>query len=354
MTGGGGGLYQSPRAKPETMNKEIISKQPTTSEKPQNFGLNGGNQYSFGTLGSLIFGANNQIPTNDGDTYQSGEPIRQKNQKYVLTGYSEEQANLAKQKALQSARARYSQAFTRQSQREALTGVENPYLPYKQTQAATAISSPQANLSQRNVSMQVNTNAHPYGAITENDFILTSMQTGNTGGFNGNISIEGNTNVGLNAIRMPNLERYTNQIEPDPDHTSTINQTQNKFSTDLPMTRQAFSKASEQISWKVGSNIKAESPVTDPRWNMKQNLYQKAAQVDDTLILIQNNPQLKPEQQYMQQQGSNVTQLEPLDSFAGIFGQDNTLDNIKQSSIMPFILVGLAGVGAFMILRSRR
>ena len=97
------------------------------------------------------------------------------------------------------------------------------------------------------------------------------MQTGNTGGFNGNISIEGNTNVGLNAIRMPNLDRYTNQAEPDPDHTSTINQTQNKFSTDLPMTRQAFSKASEQISWKVGSNIKAESPVTDPRWNMKQN-----------------------------------------------------------------------------------
>ena len=310
MTGGGGGLYQSPRAKPETMNKEIISKQPTTSEKPQNFGLNAGNQYSFGSLGSQIFGANNQIPTNDGDTYQSGEPIRQKNQKYVLTGYSEEQANLAKQKALQSARARYSQSFTRQSQREALTGVENPY--------------------------------------------LTSMQTGNTGGFNGNISIEGNTNVGLNAIRMPNLERYASGAEPDPDHTSTINQTQNKFSTDLPMTRQAFSKASEQISWKVGSNIKAESPVTDPRWNMKQNLYQKAAQVDDTLILIQNNPQLKPEQQYMQQQGSNVTQLEPLDSFAGIFGQDNTLDNIKQSSIMPFILVGLAGVGAFMILRSRR
>ena len=77
---GGGGLYQSPREKPETMNKEIISKQPTTSEKPQNFGLNGGNQYSFGSLGSQIFGANNQIPTNDGDTYQSGEPIRQKNQ----------------------------------------------------------------------------------------------------------------------------------------------------------------------------------------------------------------------------------------------------------------------------------
>jgi hypothetical protein len=350
---GGGGLYQSPRAKPETMNKEIISKQPTTSEKPQNFGLNGGNQYSFGSLGSQIFGANNQIPTNDGDTYQSGEPIRQKNQKYVLTGYSEEQANLAKQKALQSARARYSQTFTRQSQREALTGVNNPYLPYKQTQAATAISSPQANLSQRNVSRQFNTNAHPYGAITENDYIVTQMQTGNTGGFNGNISIEGNTNVGLNAIRMPNLDRYTNQAEPDPDHTSTINQTQNKFSTDLPMTRQAFSKASEKISWKVGDNIKAESPVTDPRWNMKQNLYQKAAQVDDTLILIQNNPQLKPEQQYMQQQGSNVTQLQPLDSFAGIFGNDSSMDNIKQSSFMPFILVGLAGLGAFMILRSK-
>ena len=350
---GGAGLYQSPRAKPQSQNRDIISKQPTTSEKPQNFGLNGGNQYAFGSLGSQIFGSNNQIPTNDGNTYQEN-PIRQKNQKYVLTGYSDQQANLAKQKALQSARARYSQSFSRQSQREALTGVNNPYLPYKQTQAATAISSPQANLSQRNVSRQVNTNAHPYGAITENDFILTASQAGNSGGFNGNISIEGNTNVGLNAIRMPNLERYTNQIEPDPDHTSTINQTQNKFSTDLPITRQAFSKASEQISWKVGSNIKAESPVTDPRWNMKQNLYQKAAQVDDTLILIQNNPQLKPEQQYMQQQGSNVTQLEPLESFSGIFGQDNTLDNLKQSSMMPFVLVGLAGLGAFMILRSRR
>ena len=179
------------------------------------------------------------------------------------------------------------------------------------------------------------------------------MQTGNTGGFNGNISIEGNTNVGLNAIRLPNLERYASGTTPDPDNTSTINQTQNKFSTDLPMTRQAFSKASEKISWKVGDNVHAESPVTDPRWNMKQNLYQKAAQVDDTLILIQNNPQLKPEQQYMQQQGSNVTQLQPLDSFAGIFGNDSSMDKIKQSSFMPFILVGLAGVGAFMILRSR-
>ena len=132
--------------------EKSISKQPTTSEKPQNFGLNGGNQYAFGSLGSQIFGANNQTSTNDGNTYQEN-PIRQKNQKYVLTGYNpKNKQTLAKQKALQSARARYSQSFTRQSQREALTGINNPYQPYKQTQAATAISSPQANLSQRNVS----------------------------------------------------------------------------------------------------------------------------------------------------------------------------------------------------------
>ena len=62
----------------------------------------------------------------------------------------------------------------------------------------------------------------------------TNANFGNTGGFNGNISIEGNTNVGLNAIRMPNLDRYsTNQAEPDPDHKSTINSISRYFQTDL-------------------------------------------------------------------------------------------------------------------------
>ena len=69
-------------------------------------------------------------------------------------------------------------------------------------------------------------------------------------------------------MRMPNLDRFASGSEPDPNHTSTIHQTQNKFSTDLPMDRQAFSKANEPHYWKVGSNSKAASPVTDPRWNM--------------------------------------------------------------------------------------
>ena len=84
---GGGGLYQSPRVKPQTQNRDVISEQPKTSEKPQNFGLFGGAHYEHGTLGSLIFGANNQTVTNDGDTYQSGEPVQQKNQKYVRIIY---------------------------------------------------------------------------------------------------------------------------------------------------------------------------------------------------------------------------------------------------------------------------
>ena len=173
-------------------------------------------------------------------------------------------------------------------------------------------------------------------------------QTGNTGGFNGNITIQGNTNVGMSAIRGQQNNAIASGTVPHTNTTNTINQTQNKFSTDLPMQRQAFSKAAKKVSWQVADHVHAAIPPTDPRWNMKQNLYQKALQSQDPLIEIQNNPQLKPADQYMQQKGSNITPLLNYDAFNGIFN-GNEMQETKESNIMPFIIAAGA-IGAVFIL----
>ena len=187
---------------------------------------------------------------------------------------------------------------------------------------------------------------------TLNPYTITNAQTGNTGGFNGNISIQGNTNVGLSAIRGSQINAIASGEQlSTTDNTNTINQTQNKFSTDLPMQRQAFSKAAKKVSWQVADHIHAAIPPTDPRWNMKQNLYQKALQSQDPLIEIQNNPQLKPSQQYMQQKGANITQLMNYDSFNGNY-QGNEIQGFKEFSMLPLVLLA-AGVGAFIILRRK-
>lgn len=353
-------LYQSPRSKPATQNRDIVSNQPSTSEKPQDFGLFGGFQQITSAINNAIFGAHHQKPTNDGDTYNSGTPIKQTNQKFVTGGYSSKQAQQeALKKAMQESASKNPDAWSRAGASSAtinaaVSGSYNPYRPYQAGQQAAVISSPAANISQSNKNAQNTTNAHPYGSITQNDYVISETQAGTSGGFNGNISIEGNTNVGLDAIRIPNLETYASGgIQTDTDTSATINQTQNKFSTDLPMNRQSFSKASEKISWKVGDHIHAAIPPTDPRWNMKQNLYQKATQAEDPLIEIQNNPQLKPSRQYMQQQGANVTQLETLDTFSGNYEKDHTLDSIKESKNMPYLLVA-AAVAGFLFLRGRK
>ena len=158
------------------------------------------------------------------------------------------------------------------------------------------------------------------------------------------------------AVQNPAFQNLSNLYsggdEFGADQTSTINQTQNKFSTDLPMERQAFTEASQKVSWKVASQIHAAIPPTDPRWNMKQNLYQKAMQAADPLIEIQNNPQLKPKEQFMQQKGANITQLLNYDAFTGNIQGDNTMNAVKTSNYMPFLLLA-AGAGVFILLRRK-
>ena len=75
-------------------------------------------------------------------------------------------------------------------------------------------------------------------------------------------------------------------------------------------------------------------------------------QTEDPLIEIQNNPQLKPEQQFMQQKGSNITQLMNYDAFNGNY-QENIMQGFKESSVLPFVLIA-AGVGIFIMLRGRK
>ena len=288
----------------------------------------------LGLIRNWVFGATHQENRNQGNTYNNN-PVEQKNQKYVTTGYS------GKTQAL---------GGTDQSLDTRNLRPNGIYHPYKTGQPKGVTPNPTANIGQSNFNAQRNTNAHPMNT-TENPYTISVAQTGNTGGFNGNISIEGNTNVGLSAIRSPHINSIASGTEPLTNTTNTINQTQNKFSTDLPMQRQAFSKAAGKVAWQVADHLHAAIPPTDPRWNMKQNLYQKAMQSEDPLIEIQNNPQLKPQQQYMKQKGANITQLMNYDSFNGNF-QENHLQDFKESSVIPFVLIA-AGIGAFFILRRK-
>ena len=289
----------------------------------------------MGMLRNWVFGSSGQMNQNQGNTYNN-TPVEQSNQKYVTTGYS------GKTQALGGT----EQALDTRSLRP--NGIYNPYLS---GQKKSATSDPTSNIGQVNFNAQRNTNAHPM-TTTLNPYTITDEQTGATGGFNGNISTEGNTSIALSAVRIPNVSTYASGADlATTDKTNTINQTQNKFSTDLPMQRQAFSKAAKKVSWQVADHIHAAIPPTDPRWNMKQNLYQKALQSQDPLIEIQNNPQLKPSEQYMQQKGANITQLMNYDAFNGNY-QGNEIQGFKEFSMLPLVLLA-AGVGAFIILRRK-
>jgi hypothetical protein len=326
-------LYHNPRVHPRPEGSTINNPQPTTTERPQNYGnpTNTGADV-MGTLRNWFFGSIHQENQNQGNTYNNN-PVEQKNQQYVVSGYSGKTQALGGTSEAQD---------PKQNLRP--NAIYNPYLT---GQKGGVTSSPNANLGQVNFNAQRNTNAHPM-ATTANPFTITQAQTGNTGGFNGNITIQGNTNVGLSAIRGQQVNEIASGTVPMTNTTNTINQTQNKFSTDLPTTRQEFSKASKKVGWSVANKIHAAIPPTDPRWNMKQNLYQKAMQAADPLIEIQNNPQLKPSEQYMQQKGANITPLLNYDAFNGIY-QGNEMQTVKESSIMPFVLIAGA-VGAYFIL----
>ena len=286
----------------------------------------------LGLLRNWVFGSSGQMNQNQGNTYNN-TPVEQKNQKYVTTGYS------GKSQALGGT----DQTLDTRSLRP--NGIYNPY---QIGQKKGVNANPNSNIGQANFNAQRNTNAHPL-TTTENPYTITQAQTGNTGGFNGNISIQGNTNVGLSAIRGQQINAIASGEQlSTTDRTNTINQTQNKFSTDLPMQRQEFSTASKKVSWQVADHVHAAIPPTDPRWNMKQNLYQKAMQAADPLIEIQNNPQLKPSNQFMQQKGSNITPLLNYDAFNGIFG-GNEMQTTKESNYMPFIIAAGALGGLFIL-----
>jgi len=326
-------LYHNPNVHPRPEGSTINNPQPTTTEKPQNFGnpTNRGAGLT-GLLRNWFYGSSHQENRNQGNTYNNN-PVEQKNQNFVVSGYS------GKTQALGGTSEELDPNLSLRP-----NSIYNPYLT-GQKQGVT--SSPNANLGQVNFNAQGNTNAHPL-STTSNPFTISSAQTGNTGGFNGNISIQGNTNVGMSAIRGQQNNTIASGTVPLTNSTNTINQTQNKFSTDLPVSRQEFSQASKKVGWKVANQIHAAIPPTDPRWNMKQNLYQKAMQAADPLIEIQNNPQLKPKQQFMQQKGSNITPLLNYDAFNGIF-QGNEMQTTKESNFMPFILAAGA-IGAVFIL----
>ena len=290
----------------------------------------------LGLLRNWVFGSSGQMNQNQGNTYNN-TPVEQKNQKYVTTGYS------GKSQAL---------GGTDQTLDTRSLSPNGIYNPYQIGQKKGVNANPNSNIGQANFNAQRNTNAHPL-TTTENPYTITQAQTGNTGGFNGNISIQGNTNVGLSAIRGQQINAIASGEQlSTTDRTTPINQTQNKFSTDLPMQRQQFAQASKKGSRQLADHIHAAVPPTDPRWNMKQNQYQKAMQTEYPLIEIQNNPQLKPEQQFMQQKGSNITQLMNYDAFNGNY-QENIMQGFKESSVLPFVLIA-AGVGIFIMLRRRK
>ena len=330
-------LYHNPNVHPRPEGSTIQSPQPTTTEQPQNFGnpTNTGAGI-MGMLRNWFYGSSYQENRNQGNTYNNN-PVEQKNQKFVVSGYS------GKTQALGGTSEELDPNLSLRP-----NSIYNPYLT---GQKAGVTSSPNANLGQVNFNAQRNTNAHPL-ATTANPFTISKAQTGNTGGFIGNISIQGNTNVGMSAIRGRQNNELASNTVPHTNTTNVINQTQNKFSTDLPVTRQEFSQASKKVGWKVANKIHAAVPPTDPRWNMKQNLYQKAMQAADPLIEIQNNPQLKPSQQFMQQKGSNITPLLNYDAFNGNY-QENIMQGFKESSVLPFVLIA-AGVGIFIMLRGRK
>ena len=327
------------KAKPvniRTNGSDVISMQAGVPSKPAVSGNSTGRGFDpLGLLRNWVFGATHQENQNQGNTYNNN-PLHQSNQKFVTTGYS------GKTQAL---------GGTEQSLDNRKLRPAGIYNPYQIGQQGGVNANPTANIGQANFNAQRNTNAHPLNT-TDNPYTITSAQTGMTGGFNGNISTEGNTNVGLSAIRDQKVNEAISGTQPLTNTTNTINQTQNSFSTDLPMQRQSFSKASKKVGWKVANKIHAAIPPTDPRWNMKQNLYQKAMQAEDPLIEIQNNPQLKPNQQYMQQKGSNITQLMNYDSFNGNF-QENIIQGVKESSMLPFLLIA-AGVGVFIVMRGKK
>jgi len=325
-------LYHNPNVHPRPEGSTINNPQPTTTEKPQNYGnpTNTGAGV-MGMLRNWFYGASYQENRNQGNTYNNN-PVEQNKQNYVVSGYS------GKTQALGGT----SEELDTRSLRP--NGIYNPYLT---GQKAGVTADPNANIGQVNFNAQRNTNAHPL-STTSNPYEISAAQTGNTGGFNGNISIQGNTNVGMSAIRGQQNNAIASGTVPLTNTTNTINQTQNKFSTDLPVSRQEFSSASKKVGWKVANKIHAAIPPTDPRWNMKQNLYQKAMQSADPLIEIQNNPQLKPKEQFMQQKGSNITPLLNYDAFNGIYN-GNEMQETKESNIMPFIIAAGA-IGAVFIL----
>jgi len=347
-----------------TNGSNVQQNKASTTEKPQNFG----NPTNFGAdlvqnVSNWFFGTNQQKNQNQGNTYDN-TPVEQTNQKYVTKGYStpkDPAKEAALKAAMQKSAAKYPEAWAKAGVSKtnitrAIQGTNLEYRPFQTGQPkGNVITSAGANLSPASVNQQKTTNAQPEDT-TFNPYVIGQNAAGITGGFQGNTQTTANPNVVPSAIQNPAFQNLSNLYSGGDqfgaDQTSTINQTQNKYSTDLPMERQAFTEASQKVSWKVANHIHAAIPPTDDRWNMKQNLYQKAMQAADPLIEIQNNPQLKPKEQFMQQKGANITQLMNYDAFTGNIQGDNTMNAVKTSNFMPFFLL-VAGAGVFLLLRRK-
>jgi hypothetical protein len=225
------------------------------------------------------------------------------------------------------------------------------YKPYAETQGGQLIVNANKNLSQASRAQQATAGALPSWARQYQS--LTGYNL--SGGFQGSLKTKDNPEV--LAVANP----YTVDKTPQPVTTgagmaTTIDQNQNQYSTDLPMTREDFSAAAMDVQFRVADYIEANVPPTDPRWNMKQGLYQKAMMAADPMMEIQANPQLAPSQRYMQQLNDNIVQLPEYDAFgtkpvttpANSFG--TTLDKIKQSPYLPLILFGAGAILLFSII----
>ena len=359
------GWAGKPRIVPDKIGNRSYSNKATPPSKP----AQSGNSTSQGfnpieAIGSFIFGSNQQQNQNQGNTYNN-TPVEQKNQKYVVSGYSDktkyggfaskEAQERALAAAMQKSASRFSGAWAKAGVPKHIISASIQYKPYGAgQQGAVSNSSPNQNVGQANIHNQSSTNAQPIPETTDNPYIITNGQAGLVGGYNGNTNTVDNVNVvpsAQNAALSSLAGLYVNAELKDGAQTSTINQTQNMYSSDLPLDRTDFSKAAETVSFQSHDTGNAMNPATDSRWNMNQGLYQKALQHEDPLIIMQQNPRINPNNQFMQQQGDNITPLNNYDAFLGNF-QGNEAQKFKESNLLYPVLL-IAGVGAFIILRSK-
>ena len=235
------GWAGKPRIVPDKIGNRSYSNKATPPSKP----AQSGNSTSQGfnpieAIGSFIFGSNQQQNQNQGNTYNN-TPVEQKNQKYVVSGYSDktkyggfaskEAQERALAAAMQKSASRFSGAWAKAGVPKHIISASIQYKPYGAgQQGAVSNSSPNQNVGQANIHNQSSTNAQPIPETTDNPYIITNGQAGLVGGYNGNTNTVDNVNVvpsAQNAALSSLAGLYVNAELKDGAQTSTINQTQN-------------------------------------------------------------------------------------------------------------------------------